>query len=54
MGNSAAVAFYERRGYRVYTTLPVTLPNGEEDTNFFLKKNLGTDEEADSSESSVA
>ncbi|KAK9801376.1 hypothetical protein WJX73_003002 [Symbiochloris irregularis] len=53
VGNSAAVAFYERRGYSIYTTLPVTLPNGEEDINYFLKKDL-INLDLEQSESSVA
>ena len=53
VGNLDAVSFYERRGYNIYTTLPVTLPNGKEDINYFLKKNLISPEQ-DMSESSVA
>ena len=53
VGNMNAVSFYERRGYRIYTTLPVTLPNGEEDTNYFLKKDLVAPE-PELTESSVA
>lgn len=40
IGNLTAVAFYERRGYSIYTTLPATLPDGSEETNYFLRKDL--------------
>ena len=53
VGNMNAVSFYERRGYNIYTTLPVTLPSGDEDINYFLKKDLSHPEQ-DMSESSVA
>lgn len=53
VGSIEALSFYERRGYTIYSTLPVTLPSGREDINYFMKKNLG-DGQPQSSESSVS